>query len=32
MLAADEYSPDKMKRKSSDPWVKVKKEDDTKRR
>jgi len=25
MLAADEYSPDKMKRKTSDPWVKVKK-------
>jgi hypothetical protein len=25
MLAADEYSPDKMKRKSTDPWVKVKK-------
>jgi hypothetical protein len=25
MLAADEYSPDKVHRKPSDPWVKVKK-------
>jgi hypothetical protein len=27
MLAADEFSPDKMRKKSSDPWVKVKKQD-----
>lgn len=27
MLAGDEFSPDKMRKKSSDPWVKVKKQD-----
>ena len=32
ILDQDEYSPDKIKRKLTDPWVKIKKEDSDKRR